>query len=341
MPQDVTITFPALNSWVRAAARCGFNIEPSLARFGIDADLTQLQSNTISLDTLDNLMQACVDAAAPELHFPFVLGECFTFDFMPELETYLSTSASLRDATGALGWIRDALNPYIDFRLQESDHVACLALAPSPAELPRSWLYHAESCFAAVLRFMRLLLPAGDVQRATRLLRFRHAPPVYAADYEAFFGLPVAFNQSQDALEFDRELLDQPLGGDFPSLHRQAAWLVQQKLSRMPHHQGAAARVHALLMSRPALRSRGIEQVATALALHPRNLQRRLHAQGTSFAALQDEASFRSAVALMREGQALEAIGETLGFSDRRSFTRAFKRWSGMTPSEFRRTLPS
>lgn len=332
--QDISIAFPALSSWVRAAVRCDFNIEPLFNRYHISTDLTQLQEHRLAISTFDQLMESCM-AASHGMHFPFALGECFTFDFMPELETYLSTSATLRDAAQALGWVRDMLNPYLDFRLQESGHIGRLVLAEAPPELPPAKAYNSESGFAAILRFMRLLLPAPAMQTASRVLRFRHSPPAYAAGYEPFFGLPVAFNQPVDAFEFDRDLLDLKLQGNFPSLHRQAAGLVQQRLNRMAQRQGMAAQVQNQLR----LGKQTIEAVSQALNLHPRTMQRRLRNQGLSFVQLHDEAGFRTAVNLMHEGHTLDAIGEALGFSDRRSFTRAFKRWSGMPPSQFRKRL--
>lgn len=333
---EINVPFRTLPTWVRAAARCGFNIEPILRDLDIRPDLLHLDSHVVPLSKLEQLFERCTHAAKRG-HFPFVMGDVFAFDSMPEMETFLSTSRTLREATQALAWVREIVGPYVDLHVEEEGSIARLVIADPPPGFPPAKFYSNEASFASVIRFVRLLLGARSIQ--PRILRFKHAPPPYAASYEPFFQVPVAFNQPRNALEFDRSLLDMPLAGAFPSLHLQAAKLVEQRLSRMPQGHGVAGSVNELFARRPELLTAGVEEVAEALRMHPRNLQRRLQAEETSFAVLQSEACFRTAIDLMRTTQDLEVVSEQLGFSDRRSFTRAFKRWSGMTPTAFRQSL--
>ena len=66
-------------------------------------------------------------------------------------------------------------------------------------------------------------------------------------------------------------------------------------------------------------------------------MQRRLQDEDQRYAELQDRARFKLAARWLEDGrQDIETISERLGFSDRRSFTRAFTRWSGTSPSAFR-----
>ena len=66
-------------------------------------------------------------------------------------------------------------------------------------------------------------------------------------------------------------------------------------------------------------------------------MQRRLQDEDQRYADLQDRARFRLAAKWLQDtAQDIETISERLGFSDRRSFTRAFTRWSGLSPSAFR-----
>ncbi len=81
-----------------------------------------------------------------------------------------------------------------------------------------------------------------------------------------------------------------------------------------------------------------IETIAGSLNMSTRTLQRRLTDEGVSFAGLKDQIRFDLAVSgLKSRSLSIEEISEELGFSDRHSFTRAFKRWSGVTPSAFRK----
>ena len=81
-----------------------------------------------------------------------------------------------------------------------------------------------------------------------------------------------------------------------------------------------------------------LEVVAERLGMSARTLQRKLHASGTSHQELLDEMRRDLAVRYLREpGMAVCEVAYLLGFSESSAFHRAFKRWTGTTPSEFRR----
>ncbi len=329
------IPFITLPNWVKAAAKCGFNVETVFRELGIETDLVHLETATITVPLLERIMEACI-ARTRQGHFPFALGETFAFDYLPDLETFINTSSSLREAVRVFEWVRELINPMLDVQLEEHGDQAHLVLyttdtAQNPAAIKP---YFTETTFASILKFGRNLLgeqaPFGE-------LRFRHAAPPYAGEYERYFRLPVRFAQARDELVFERKLLDHPLEGGFPALHRQAEYRAEQLLRQSPRRTGLAACIEQAYAADTRLIGRGIEAVAATLRLHPRTLQRRLREQGTSFAEIHDRARYRAAMASLQQGDTdLETLSEQLGFSDRRSFTRAFKRWSGVSPSAFR-----
>ncbi|MGB1560107.1 MAG: AraC family transcriptional regulator ligand-binding domain-containing protein [Sinimarinibacterium flocculans] len=326
------IPFITLPNWVKAATVCGFNIEPIFARLGIQTDLLHLEEATISVPALGQAMEACV-AASRTQHFPFVLGETFAFDYLPDIGTFLATAPTLRDATRVFDWVRELINPMIDIRIEASGDRAALTLAGQGAVTGQD-RYFIESLFAAIVKFGRML--AADVESQASL-QFRYAPPDYAAAYEAYFRIPVRFAQPRNALEIPRERLDAPLEGSFAKLHAQAQVRVEQRLAELPRRTGLIAMLEAVFEERPALLGEGIETVADHLGLHPRTLQRRLRDENETYAGIVDRVRYRLALRALQDPQTdLESLSERLGFSDRRSFTRAFTRWSGVTPSSFR-----
>ncbi len=332
MPEQ-TVPSIVLPSWVKAATRCGFNLKPVLQQHGIELDLMHIEHSVVPLGTLDRVLESCIERS-PEQHFPFVIGETFAFEYLPDLETFLTTSASLRDAARVLEWVPALINPLVVARIEEEDALARLVLEAPVDSALRARPWHAEMFFASILKFVRMLL--GDDIRLGALT-FRHAPPSYAWRYEEFFRLPVHFSQARDALVFDRELLDQPLEGDYPGLHQQAATLVEQRVARLTRREQLHVRLTRALHSDPRLLRGGVQEVARAFAMGPRTLQRRLRREHTSFAELLDSVRHQRALELLaRSDMDLESISEALGFSDRRSFTRAFRRWTGMTPSRMR-----
>ena len=80
-----------LSAWIKAGAKCGFNVQPLFKEAGITIDLIRLEDARVSPLQLVSLLEQCV-ALSPEKHFPFVLGDTFAFESLPEFETLLATS---------------------------------------------------------------------------------------------------------------------------------------------------------------------------------------------------------------------------------------------------------
>jgi AraC-like DNA-binding protein len=97
---------------------------------------------------------------------------------------------------------------------------------------------------------------------------------------------------------------------------------------------GCAPRVEAWLRrhltkcARPTL-----DEAAAALHLSPRGLQHRLQQEGISFRDLADAVAEQAARAWLLQGQRVVDVAQALGFSDERTFGRAYRRWTGTTPA--------
>lgn len=109
-------------------------------------------------------------------------------------------------------------------------------------------------------------------------------------------------------------------------------------LARIPHCDGVPARVINALHLRVGHTPLSIEQIAADLNLTKRTLQRRLQSQNTNFAQLRDDLRFHYAIKyLIDDNLSVDLVSRALDFSDRTSFTNAFKRWTGLSPSTFRK----
>jgi AraC-like DNA-binding protein len=111
-------------------------------------------------------------------------------------------------------------------------------------------------------------------------------------------------------------------------------------LARIPHCDGVSARVVNALHLRVGNTELSIERVASDLNLTKRTLQRRLQDQNTNFAQLRDDLRFHYAIKYLIDDQlSVDRVSRALDFSDRTSFTNAFKRWTGLSPSAFRKSF--
>ena len=113
------------------------------------------------------------------------------------------------------------------------------------------------------------------------------------------------------------------------------AWRVR---TGTPNCISQTERIEVLFKQQPKWMGQGIQNVAEHLGLHPRTLQRRLKDEGQVYGDIQTRCRYEHAVTQLKVGQGdIDSLSETLGFTDRNSFTRAFKQWTGMAPRDFRR----
>lgn len=77
------------------------------------------------------------------------------------------------------------------------------------------------------------------------------------------------------------------------------------------------------------------EQVARRVAFSSGHLRRMLRAEGTTIVQIRNELLQGEAIAALRRGEGVDAVAVRLGFSDPRSFRRAFKRWTGTSPATY------
>lgn len=190
-----------------------------------------------------------------------------------------------------------------------------------------------DLALAIAFNMLRALCGPTWVPDAVRLPRRR---PRDARPWTDFFGVSVAFGAPQSAIRFPRRWLATPLTtGD-----RAIYGLVRRHAdaARAESDADPLAEVRRVLRGCIAEGGGHESQVARLLGVHPRTLSRRLAAAGTTFRHLRDEALHAMALQLLEETSM--PIGEAataLGFSDATAFIRAFRRWTGKTPGQWRR----
>ncbi|MBP5102482.1 helix-turn-helix domain-containing protein [Pseudomonas protegens] len=146
---------------------------------------------------------------------------------------------------------------------------------------------------------------------------------------EEYLGPNLHMNAKHNMIEFDRELLDTPLQ---PA--RDDAWKVTEALK-------STAQAAGVLIERIADQDRSkLTAISRNIGLSSRTLQRRLKYCGIDFEDLRDETRRSEALQLIASGKyTATEIAYMVGYSDQAHFTRAFKRWTGSSPSRYRSLL--
>lgn len=186
-----------------------------------------------------------------------------------------------------------------------------------------------EAALASLVHLTRWI--TGDQVKPQRLA-LSHVARGEPARYVELLECPVTFGSDENALSFAVADLDVPLIQANALMREHLRALADAQLERLGA-QSLAARVQQLLRQNPRW---GKEKVAEQLELSGRHLNRKLADEGTSFKLLREQVLHGMAEQLLRESSRLGEVAERLGFSDESAFAKAFRRWSGMTPGQFR-----
>lgn len=195
--------------------------------------------------------------------------------------------------------------------------------------------HEALDAFGAAMVQMARRLCGRDAAAPLRVALTRPQPR-HPEPFRRFFGCPIAFGQPQVALRMDAALARQRLPAANRRLAEAQDALIADHLARFDRGDLLLALRCALIRHLPVGEPR-LADVARAVGLSPRTLQRRLAARELDFATLLDGTRRELAERYLTHSQAtLTGITYRLGFSDPANFTRAFRRWHAMPPSAWR-----
>ena len=164
--------------------------------------------------------------------------------------------------------------------------------------------------------------------------------PDYLAAYGQTFSCPIQFEAPRNALILRPESLTQPLPESSPGLHQSLRHTCEDLLNRVALANSYRNKVLKVLGTMLHGETPSIEQVAQQLGIPSWTLRRKLKEEDCAYQALVDEIRRDVALSYMKNTElSFGEIAYLLGFSTPGTFQRAFKRWSGQTPGEFRNSL--
>jgi AraC-like DNA-binding protein len=164
-----------------------------------------------------------------------------------------------------------------------------------------------------------------------------YAAPAGDSGHERFFGAPVRFSAPGLAMTFPTALLSAPLRKGDSRLAAMLEDFARDKLALLPDARDPLGQVRQVVREAVRAGEFSLEGAARRLHVTPRSLQRKLADAGSSFKKEVDEARRQLAVTLVVQPQlSLHEIAFLLGFSEPAPFHRAFRRWTGSTPGNYR-----
>lgn len=275
---------------------------------------------------------ACADARDPLL--PLRVGDAIPFGTYEVVDYLASACSNVADALERIARYFRLITSDVHWHLEPSAQhldVIVRCVVPGVDRVRASALYVLGVTFG---RFRRLCKGPFRFEAVA----FAFPPPPDHGALTAYFDCPLTFGAADTHVRLSKEVASLALERSEPTLRsileRHAAALLEEEL----------AAVDPLAEVRQAVRARleegtpVVDEVAKAIATSPRTLQRRLRTEGTTFTRLVDRERRRAAEAYLGDPRfAVADVAYLVGYRDPSAFVRAFRRWTGITPRQYRR----
>lgn len=250
------------------------------------------------------------------------------------IEYAARSAATWGDAANATGQFMRLINDALRFSVQvEGSRVhivldSVIALPRAPADFQSAAFHIASS---------HLRDPDMELEYE---VWFTHPEPASRTEYELTFpGAVFRFGAPFNGFATSAEYLNLPLRSADPSLHTLIRKHAEAMLAELPRATSLTERVRALMAERLSQGTPTLGEIAKQVSMSERTLARHLEDEGTTYKALLEDLRRRLALRYVRRSELpFSEIAGLLGFSQTAAFHRAFRRWTGRTPLEYRRS---
>ena len=309
-----------------------FGIDPAavLAKAGLPAGALDHIDNRIPFAAADALLGECV-AITGCAHFGLLVGRRWGLAQFGALGELMRHARTVGEALQSMA-VYQRLNSDVGaVFLLEHEGTVSMGYATY-----RKDVRHPDQIYDTALAITCNLLRelCGPPWLASEVV-FSRAQPADQTPYRQHFRAPLRFDREHSAVRFPAHWQAQPIPGA-DAERRGALTAVLEAADSSGHLISQLHRALRLLLL--AGKSSG-DELAQTLLLHRRTLSRRLRAQGTTFQKVLDEVRFEVARQLLeRTRTPIDEVAAALCYADASAFMHAFRRWTGTTPAQWRKT---
>jgi AraC-like DNA-binding protein len=333
MPRVPTISIRAVGKIVDAVRAAGVSSQALYSAVQLDPSLLDDADNRIPYAQIVSLYEAAARLTG-DAAFGLHLSERTSAKVFDLLGYVLMNSPTLGEAVERIVRYHSIWTDGAGYSLEVRDGLARLGYRYVNLD-PEFCRHDCEMTLAITLRFARV---ATGVDWTPREVTFEHSEPADTLEHRRIFRSPVHFSRPVNQLVFDQSLLSLPIVEADSALCAVLDRHAEQLLTKFPRRGGLADEVRSLLFEALNGGDMNLEAISQQLGTSPRTLQRKLKEEGTTHQDLLDEIRRDLSKRYLSEPQmAICEVAYLLGFSEPSAFHRAFRRWTGITPREYRR----
>jgi AraC-like DNA-binding protein len=337
---DSNTHFTALSSWILLIARAidsyGFDSAELFARAGLDHSRLRDPGARFSYAAVTRLWELAVEVTR-DPGFGLTVASLWHPTTLHALGYSWFASNNLAEAYERLQRYARFLNTAANGALQieKSAGSYCLILDSSRMK-PAPVTVAIDAGLSMILNLSRGAYGANFKPIRISLQHEAPSSAKFVKRFNDLFGAPVAFAQAENALWLDPEMVTRPLATANPELTRVNDQIVTDYLAQLDRND-VTMQVKSKLIERLPSGQVSEEGIASSINVSQRSLQRKLKEQGVSFTRLLENTRRELSMQYVRNPQhSLNEVAFLLGFAEPSNFSRAFKRWYGQSPSQFR-----
>ncbi len=328
-----TVLSVSSRAMIDACARLGLDTTAILAAAGLDRTAIEDPETRIPVEQMQALWRAAYTVSNdPNLALHAI--EVVPFGAYRVIDFLAASAPTIGEGIAKVADYFPLVNSAVRLRYDVGDEAVHVTLeAPSrPSLITRPY---AEYTLAAILLRTRV---ATNQRFQLQQVVFGHPRPADVREHERIFECPLVFDGDACRMVVARAVWDTPRTGGDPALFSVLDRHARMLLDQLPPASETVDRVRRAIEAELTGGQPRLESVARRLAMSPRTLQRRLSDEGVVFNDLLDEMRLRAAKAYLAQRDIAAAeVAYLLGFAEQSSFNHAFKRWTGQTPTEYRR----
>ena len=243
----------------------------------------------------------------------------------------LCSAPTLATAVTRYGEFRAALPGLPALTVDQSGDIASLSI--DLAALDACVGLVSEGLLAVVHRVINWAIRRPLVLRRVEVAHPRPAGPT---NYHIVFGAPTLFDATKAALVFNADVLAEPLVRSHDDVERFLEDAPASLLAECDFYTSHSDRVRRIIEDRLGNPPCTIEQIAAGVGMSRPTLWRRLREENTSISEIRDQVLREAALtSLARGDETIAELSQRLGFSEPSAFSRAFRRWTGYSPSNY------
>lgn len=332
-PPHTAIPVSYLYRFDQLLAKRHINTDDLMAEAGLGLSMATLKEDILELDLaqLEALFQLAIKRTGDNA-LGFYLGNGMPITTHGILGYAAMSGQNLRQSIQTIVRYLKTVNQLIRLTLIEENNTAMLQLDDN---------YHFTSCrkffhdtFIGAINCMFNVVTNQDFRYSK--IEFAYPAPQNIDSYETLFDCPVVFGRPATQVHFVAEQLDIPLVFADKNAHAMAARQCEQKLEALSQTEDLVSQIRLKLLEAKG-HYPNADEIAQQLNITPRTLRRHLAKTAATYSDILGEVRQQHAIEYIQNKQlSIGEIAYMLGYSDPNNFGRAFKKWTNLTPAEYR-----